>query len=115
MEPLLMLNATIVGLNTLLLLALLVFYARMWTQVRSRFTLGLVIFAIVLLVQNAAQLYFFFTMQMYFAGGVERLVLFQNILGTVASAFLTYVTFAPDAVRSPARARPESGTNVGKA
>lgn len=95
MENLLAANALLVGLNTILLVTLLVLYARMLREVRSRFTLGLVLFAGVLLVHNLAQLYFYVTMQDYFAGGVVELVLVQNALATLAIGFLTYATLLP--------------------
>ena len=95
MEPLMMVNVGVVGANAIMLTLLVVLYLRMLRDVPSRFTWGLLSFASVLLFQGLVQLYFYFTMQMYFAGGVEMLVLVQNGLATVASAFLVYVTFAP--------------------
>lgn len=104
MSALMLWNVLVVVANTLLLLGLVGLYARMLRQVRTRFTLGLLLFAGILLLQNLVQLYFFATMQMYYAGGVEALVLIQNGLATVASAFLAFVTFAPEARAAKASA-----------
>ena len=110
MENLLAANAAIAAVNALLLLVLLAVYTRMYGAVQSRFTLGLLFFAVVLLVHDAAQLYFYITMQDYFAGGVLHLVLVQNVLATMAVGFLTFATLVPSAEPStgPADA-PDSG------
>lgn len=88
-------NVAVVVVNTLLLTGLMVLFARMVREVRSRFTLGLLAFAAILWLQNVVQLYFYATMMQYYVGQVETLVLVQNLLATVAVAFLTYVTFSP--------------------
>lgn len=95
MAALMMINVGVVILNTLLLATLLTMYTRILREAPTRFTGGLLLFAGVLLLQNAIQLYFFAAMTDYYAGGVEGLVLVQNLLGTLAVAFLTYVTFRP--------------------
>lgn len=96
MSGLMTVNAIVVTLNLVLLSGLLVLYGRMLKSVPTRFTAGLVLFAGVLWLQNAVQLYFFATMMAYYAGTVEGLVLIQNALGTLASLFLAYVTFRPE-------------------
>lgn len=98
------LNLAFVALNTVFLAALVVLYARMLGEMPSRFTWGLLVFGAVLLIQNAVQLYFFLTMRMYYAGGVEWLVLVQNGLATAALAFLAWVTFYPEGRGKPADA-----------
>jgi len=95
MSTVMMINMGVVAVNALLLTALLVLFGRMTRQVPSRFTWGLLAFAFVLWIQSVVQLYFFLTMMSYYAGSVENLVLVQNILATLASLFLTYVTFSP--------------------
>lgn len=88
-------NILLVGSNLLLLSALLWLYARMLRQVRTQLTAGLLAFALILWLQNAVQLYFFATMMRYYDGAVEGIVLAQNVLATLASAFLLWVTLFP--------------------
>ena len=89
------LNMVSVGLNTLLLATLILLYGRILREVRTQFTMGLLVFAAVLLVQHLVQLYFFATMMSYYTAGVDALVLVQNVLVTLALLFLVYVTWAP--------------------
>lgn len=95
METAMVLNAAIVSLNAAFLMVLLVLYARMMREVPSRFTLGLVLFAGALLLETLTQLYFYFTMMEYFAGGAAKLAMVHNGLALLASGFLAYVTFRP--------------------
>lgn len=96
------LNTAAVVLNSLLLGLLLILYVRILREVNTRFTMGLAVFAFVLLVQHLVQLYFFATMMMYYAGGVEGLVLIQNVLVFVALVFLVFVTWSPSGGSAPA-------------
>lgn len=88
-------NAVLVGVNLLLMSALLVVYGGLFRQVRSVLTAGLLAFASILWLQNAFQLYFFATMMDYYAGGIEGLVLIQNVLATVAGSLLLAATLFP--------------------
>lgn len=97
------LNVVLVAINLLLLTVLLGVYGRMLRRIRTNLTLGLLAFASVLWIQSAVQLYFYATMMSYFAGAVEGLVLVQNALATLASAFLTFVTLFPGASKREAR------------
>jgi hypothetical protein len=103
MALLMTINAVVVTANALLLAALIVLYARMLGSVPSRLTWGLLLFAVVLFVENVVQLYFFATMMPLYAGGVEGIILAQNALVLLAVVFLGWVTFFPMArSRNPA-------------
>ena len=82
------------GLNVVLLLVLIVVWARNYATFRTTLVLGLLAFAIVMLVENGAALYFFFSMRSLYAmePGVEQFVLLLRSLQFVAIAILTYVT-----------------------
>ncbi len=82
------------GLNVLLLLALIVVWARNYATFRTTLVLGLLAFAVVMLLENAAALYFFFSMHSLYAMDpvVDQFVLLLRGLQFVAIAILTYVT-----------------------
>ena len=82
------------GLNVVLLLALIVVWARNYATFRTTLVLGLLAFAVVMLVENAAALYFFFSMHSLYAMDpvVDQFVLLLRGLQFVAIAILTYVT-----------------------
>lgn len=86
--------ATLAGLNVLLLLALTGVWADNYRRLRTGMVAGLVAFGVVMLVENAAALYFFFSMRMLYSGdpGVQQAVAVLRGLQTLALAFLTYVT-----------------------
>ncbi len=95
MGILMMANFAVVGINVVLLSVLLVLYGRMMRQAATRFTLGLLLFAGALWTQCAVQLYFMATRMPLFVGGLEGIVLAQNLLALLASAFLLSVTLNP--------------------
>lgn len=82
------------GVNVVLLLALSVVWLRNYRTFRTPLLLGLVAFAAVLLVENAAAIYYFFSMEMLFTADptVQTVVAVLRGLQFVALAFLTYVT-----------------------
>jgi hypothetical protein len=90
----LQLASALAGLNALLLLALIGVWARNYATFRTTLVLGLLGFAVVMLVENAAALYFFVSMRSLYAmePGVAQFVLFLRGLQFVAIAILTYVT-----------------------
>lgn len=53
------------GLSALLLLGLILTYARIYRDTRARFSLGLMIFALILFAQNVLAVYSFATMSPY--------------------------------------------------
>jgi hypothetical protein len=86
--------SALTGLNALLLLALSVVWVRNYRTFRTPMTLGLLAFALVLLVENLVAIYFFFSMSMFYSADptVQQAVLVLRTLQFVALLFLTYVT-----------------------
>ncbi|AHZ23597.1 hypothetical protein E6P09_14055 [Haloferax mediterranei ATCC 33500] len=82
------------GVNIVFLSALAAVWVRNYRTFRTSLVLGLLAFAVVMLVENAFALYFFFTMQSLYSGDphVQQAVLVLRGLQLVAVAFLTYVT-----------------------
>ena len=86
--------AVLAGVNVVFLLALTAVWLRNYREFRTGMVAGLVAFGSVMLVENAAALYFFFSMQMLYSGdpGVQQAVAVLRGLQALALAFLTYVT-----------------------
>ncbi len=81
------------AINSLLLLTLLYVYFGNYRQMRSNFTLGLIVFAAFLLLQNLVALYFHLMMVDYYSGAVMQHALVLNSLQTIALVVLNYVTW----------------------
>lgn len=90
----LLIASVLSGVNVVLLGALGVVWLRNYRTFRTPLVLGLLAFALVLLVENLTALYFFFDMGMLFAADpqVHLAVVVLRALEFVALAFLTYVT-----------------------
>ena len=82
------------AVNVVLLAALSVVWLRNYRTFRTPMVLGLVAFALVLLIENLTALFFFFDMRMLFAADprVHQAVVVLRAMEFVALAFLTYVT-----------------------
>jgi hypothetical protein len=80
-------------INALLSLSLMYVYLRNYLKMRMPFTLGLLIFASVFLIQNLVAIYFQFAMIMYYTAQVANIALILNLLETVALLSLCYVTY----------------------
>jgi hypothetical protein len=82
------------AVNVVLLGTLSAVWLRNYRQFRTPMVLGLVAFALVLLIENLTALYFFFDMRMLFAADprVHLAVVVLRAMEFVALAFLTYVT-----------------------
>ena len=90
-----MLVATLLSaVNVLFLVVLTVIWVRNYRTFGSEMTAGLAMFGVVLLLENAVAIYFFFSTGMLYANspGVQQSVATLRVLQTVALAFLTYVT-----------------------
>lgn len=87
------------GVNVLLLLALCAVWARNYRQIRSKHTLGLLVFGVLLLGENALGLYLFLVhaqLTAWFSGLPQIAItslLALRILETFAIAFLAWVTW----------------------
>lgn len=93
METQFLLANIFTGVNLLLVAALFAVYLRMCLKTGSLFTLGLLIFAGMFLLQNAVSFYFFITMMPYFVPEVANYVLILTVLQTIAFAILNWITW----------------------
>jgi hypothetical protein len=82
------------GLNGLLLVVLVSVWFRNYRTFGSRLTLGLVAFALALLVENALAVYFFFSAEALYgmSSTVQTAVVAMRAFQFLALAFLTYVS-----------------------
>jgi len=88
-------NATVIltGVNAILVIALLYVYIRNLRKMYSDFTLGLLLFAGLFLVQNVASLYFYVTQMPLYAAGLDIHVFVMTALQTVAFLVLNKITW----------------------
>ena len=80
------------AISAVLLFGLIITYARMYKDTRAQFSLGLMIFALVLLVQNALAVYSFFTMSSLFGDPLPTYLLGINIAEVLGIAVLFRTT-----------------------
>lgn len=82
------------GLSILLLAGLLAVWVRNYRTFRSGLILGLIAFGVVMLLENALAIYFFFSTGMLYSGDAiaQRAIVLLRALQLLALAFLTYVT-----------------------
>ena len=94
MQPQIQLASLLAGVNLVCLLVLTAVWARNYRRFRTTLVLGLLAFAVAMLVENALALYFFFTMQSLYSGDphVQQAVLVLRALQLVAVGTLTYAT-----------------------
>jgi len=88
------------GVNVLLLAALLSVWGRNYLEFRSKHTLGLAIFAVFLLAENALSLYIYMVdpqLSAWFSSDVPdiawRGIMALHVLETAGLAFLTWITW----------------------
>ena len=91
MSDVMLASVGLAALNTLLALAVGAVYLRNHREIRSPFTLGLVLFALFLVLHNGTQVYHFFTM-MSVPWPSEGLVLAENLLQALALGALAVAT-----------------------
>lgn len=94
MQATLMAATAVAALNGVLLLALTAIWTRNYRTFGSDMTLGLIVFAVVLLVENLTAIYYFLSQQSLYAQmePIGTAVLVLRVLQFVALAFLTWVT-----------------------
>lgn len=80
------------GINCVLAVILAWVYVRNHMEMRSPFTLGLLLFAAFLLVHNALAVYHYFTMMSTDAAAGDGYLLVEAGLQTIASGALVYAT-----------------------
>ena len=94
MESLIMNVTTIItAVSTIFLLGLLYVYYKNLRQVKSKFTIGLFIFAVLFLIQNLVSLYYYLTMMDYYSPEVEVHVFILTLLQTAAFLILLKITW----------------------
>jgi hypothetical protein len=89
-----------VGINVLLLLGLCWVWGRNYAQLRSKHTLGMLVFAGLLLAENGFSLYYYLVdpaLSAWFSTSVPpiawRAMLLFHVLELLALSFLAWVTF----------------------
>jgi hypothetical protein len=82
------------AVNVVLLAALTVVWVRNYRTFRTSLIAGLIAFGVVLLIENALAIYYFFSMKMLYSGDptVQQAVATLRGLQLVALGFLTWVT-----------------------
>jgi len=80
-------------ISTIILIFLLYIYSRNLKRIKSGFTMGLFIFALLFLIQNIVSLYFYVTMMDYYASGVELHAFILTLLQTIGFAVLLKITW----------------------
>ena len=86
-------TTVLTGISTLLLLSLLYAYYKNLKNIKSKFTIGLFLFAILFLVQSFVSLFFYITMMKYYAPEVEIHVFIITLLQTIGFAILLKITW----------------------
>jgi hypothetical protein len=87
------------GLNILLLAVLLSVWGRNYLDLRSKHSLGLMVFALLLLLENAVALYIYLldpTLSVWFSSAVPAIawqgMMSLHVLETVGVGFLVWIT-----------------------
>jgi len=80
------------GLNVVLLLALAYVWASTYREIRSKHTLGTLIFAILLLAENSLALYYYLS-GLAIPPAAVRAMMYLQLLETAGIAFLVWVTY----------------------
>ena len=90
MTMIMQLTSILTSVSILLLLALLWIYWQNYRKLKSGFTLGLITFALIFLIQNLMSFYYFATMMPYFVDAVEMHVFLLSMLQSIAFAVMLW-------------------------
>ncbi len=94
MESMIMNITTILtALSTLAISGLLYVYFKNLRRAKSKFTIGLFIFALLFLIQNLVSLYYYITMMKYYAPEVEIHVFILTLLQSIGFLVLLKITW----------------------
>lgn len=93
MSEVMLVNVGLAVVNTVLAAAVGLIYYRNHREVRSPFTMALVLFAVFFVVHNALVVYHYFTMMPSDVVDGEGLMLLESSLQTVAIGSLAYATY----------------------
>lgn len=80
------------GINAMILVSLIYVYAKNYQKLNSKFSLGLLIFASILLIENILAFYFNWTMMGLYAEKVAQQGLILRSLETASLIILGYIT-----------------------
>ena len=83
----------ITAVSTIFLLGLLYVYLKNLKNAKSKFTIGLFIFALLFLIQNIVSLYYYVTMMKYYAPEVEIHVFILTLLQALGFLTLLIITW----------------------
>ena len=81
------------GISTLLLGCLMYIYIKNLRKIKSKFTIGLLIFALLFFVQNLVSLFYFITMMDYYSPEIELHVFLFTLLQVIGFAVLLKITW----------------------
>ena len=94
MESMIMNVTTVItAISTIFLLGLLYIYYKNLRNAKSKFTIGLFIFALLFLIQNIVSLYYYITMMEYYAPEVEVHVFILTLLQAAGFLILLLITW----------------------
>ncbi len=93
METLLTISTYVTGLNIILIFSLMYVYLRNFRKIRSLFTLGLLLFSLLFIIQNIFSFYFYITMMPIYEKGLELYALIFTVLQTFAFAIMNWITW----------------------
>jgi len=80
-------------INVILILALLYIYLQNYAKMKSKYTIGLMFFAFILLVQSAMGLYFDTTMVMYSTPQATSIATLLEAIKAVSFAILLWISW----------------------
>jgi hypothetical protein len=86
-------SAIVSAANVAILIGLIILYGRTYSNSRAQFTLGLIFFASLLLVQNAIGIYSYITMAPFFTDAILPYLLAINIAELAGLSVLLKVTW----------------------
>lgn len=86
-------SMVLAGINVALLLSLIYVYAQNYQRLNSKFSLGLLVFASILMAENLLALYFNWTMMGLYAEKVAQQGLILRALETLSLVILAGITW----------------------
>ena len=92
MAMLMNITTILTTVSALALAGLLYIYIKNLKNIKSKFTIGLFIFAVLFLIQNLVSLYYYLTMMDYYSPEVEVHVFILTLLQTAAFLVLLKIT-----------------------
>ncbi|MBI2649697.1 hypothetical protein HYX04_00105 [Candidatus Woesearchaeota archaeon] len=85
---------TILAVISVIALGMLLhIYIKNLKKIKSKFTIGLLVFALLFLLQNLVSLYYYLTMMKYYTPEVEVHVFILTLLQTIAFLILLKITW----------------------